>query len=49
LNHAISWLWKQQQGRLGQLVVEDDAVAAAGIELLKQKRAGRDVLTPQQN
>jgi len=25
--------------------VEDDAVAAAGIELLKQKQAGGDVLT----
>ncbi|MBW4639025.1 MAG: chromosome segregation protein SMC [Gloeocapsa sp. UFS-A4-WI-NPMV-4B04] len=33
-------------GRLGQLVVEDDAVAAAGIELLKQKRAGRATFLP---
>jgi len=31
---------------LGQLVVEDDAVAAAGIELLKQKRAGRATFLP---
>ncbi len=33
-------------GRLGQLVVEDDAVAAIGIELLKQKRAGRATFLP---
>jgi len=33
-------------GRLGQLVVEDDAVAAAGIELLKQNGLDGDVLTP---
>jgi len=33
-------------GRLGQLVVEDDAVAASGIELLKQKRAGRATFLP---
>jgi chromosome segregation protein len=33
-------------GRLGQLVVENDAVAAAGIELLKQKRAGRATFLP---
>lgn len=32
--------------RLGNLVVEDDAVAAAGIELLKQKRAGRATFLP---
>ena len=32
--------------RLGQLVVENDAVAAAGIELLKQKRAGRATFLP---
>jgi len=31
---------------LGQLVVEDDAVAAAGIELLKQKQAGRATFLP---
>lgn len=33
-------------GRLGQLVVENDAVAAAAIELLKQKRAGRATFLP---
>ena len=33
-------------GRLGHLVVEDDGVAAAGIELLKQKRAGRATFLP---
>jgi chromosome segregation protein len=33
-------------GRLGNLVVEDDAVAAAAIELLKQKRAGRATFLP---
>ena len=33
-------------GRLGNLVVEDDGVAAAGIELLKQKRAGRATFLP---
>ena len=33
-------------GRLGHLVVEDDAVAAEGIELLKQKRAGRATFLP---
>jgi len=33
-------------GRLGQLVVEDDAVATSGIELLKQKRAGRITFLP---
>jgi chromosome segregation protein len=33
-------------GRLGNLVVEDDGVAAAGIELLKQKRAGRVTFLP---
>ena len=33
-------------GRLGHLVVEDDSVAAAGIELLKQKRAGRATFLP---
>jgi chromosome segregation protein len=32
--------------RLGNLVVEDDGVAAAGIELLKQKRAGRATFLP---
>lgn len=32
--------------RLGHLVVEDDAVAAAGIELLKQKRVGRATFLP---
>ena len=33
-------------GRLGHLVVEDDAVAAVAIELLKQKRAGRATFLP---
>lgn len=33
-------------GRLGQLVVENDSVAAAAIELLKQKRAGRATFLP---
>ncbi|AFY76477.1 condensin subunit Smc [Pleurocapsa sp. PCC 7327] len=33
-------------GRLGYVVVEDDSVAAAGIELLKQKRAGRATFLP---
>ncbi len=33
-------------GRLGHLVVEDDSVAAAGIELLKQRRAGRATFIP---
>ncbi len=33
-------------GRLGHVVVEDDAVAAVGIELLKQKRAGRATFLP---
>jgi chromosome segregation protein len=33
-------------GRLANLVVEDDGVAAAGIELLKQKRAGRATFLP---
>ena len=33
-------------GRLGNLVVEDDGVAAALIELLKQKRAGRATFLP---
>lgn len=32
--------------RLGNLIVEDDGVAAAGIELLKQKRAGRATFLP---
>lgn len=32
--------------RLGNLVVEDDGVAAAAIELLKQKRAGRLTFLP---
>jgi chromosome segregation protein len=32
--------------RLGNLVVEDDGVAAAGIELLKQKRGGRATFLP---
>ncbi|MER3491682.1 MAG: chromosome segregation protein SMC [Mastigocladus sp. ERB_26_2] len=32
--------------RLGHIVVEDDSVAAAGIELLKQKRAGRATFLP---
>ena len=33
-------------GRLGQLVVDDDAIAAAAIEILKQKRAGRATFLP---
>ncbi|MEQ9548923.1 MAG: chromosome segregation protein SMC [Coleofasciculus sp. G3-WIS-01] len=33
-------------GRLGHVVVEDDGVAAVGIELLKQKRAGRATFLP---
>ncbi|MEM1366462.1 MAG: chromosome segregation protein SMC [Cyanobacteria bacterium P01_H01_bin.15] len=33
-------------GRLGQIVVESDAVAAAGIALLKQERAGRATFLP---
>jgi chromosome segregation protein len=33
-------------GRLGHLVVEDDGVAAAGIELLKRKQAGRATFLP---
>jgi chromosome segregation protein len=33
-------------GRLGYVVVEDDGVAAAGIELLKQKKAGRITFLP---
>lgn len=33
-------------GRLGYLVVEDDRVAADGIELLKQRRAGRATFLP---
>ncbi|MBR8833834.1 MAG: chromosome segregation protein SMC [Stigonema ocellatum SAG 48.90 = DSM 106950] len=33
-------------GRLGQIVVEDDSIAAALIELLKQKRAGRATFLP---
>ncbi len=32
--------------RLGHIVVEDDAVAAAGIELLKRERAGRATFLP---
>ncbi len=32
--------------RLGHIVVENDSVAAAGIELLKQKRAGRATFLP---
>ncbi|MUL35389.1 chromosome segregation protein SMC [Gloeocapsopsis dulcis] len=32
--------------RLGQLVVEDDAIAATAIEILKQKRAGRATFLP---
>jgi chromosome segregation protein len=32
--------------RLGHIVVEDDRVASAGIELLKQKRAGRATFLP---
>ncbi len=33
-------------GRLGHIVVEDDSVGAAGIQLLKQKRAGRATFLP---
>ncbi len=33
-------------GRLGQIVVEDDSVGAAGIQLLKQRRAGRATFLP---
>lgn len=33
-------------GRLGCLVVDDDAVAAAGIELLKRERGGRATFLP---
>lgn len=33
-------------GRLGQIVVEDDAVAAAGIEILKRERGGRATFLP---
>jgi chromosome segregation protein len=33
-------------GRLGQIVVDHDRVAAAGIELLKQQRAGRATFLP---
>lgn len=33
-------------GRLGYLVVDDDGVASAGIELLKQKKAGRITFLP---
>ncbi|HHP7230182.1 MAG TPA: chromosome segregation protein SMC [Xenococcaceae cyanobacterium] len=33
-------------GRLGYIVVESDRVAAAGIELLKQQRAGRATFLP---
>ncbi len=33
-------------GRLGNLVVEDDGVAARGIELLKRQRAGRATFLP---
>ncbi|MDY6781155.1 MAG: chromosome segregation protein SMC [Cyanobacteriota bacterium] len=32
--------------RLGNIVVEDDGVAAAGIQLLKQRRAGRATFLP---
>ena len=32
--------------RLGHIVVEDDGIAAAGIELLKQRRAGRATFLP---
>ncbi|NJL84691.1 MAG: hypothetical protein HC890_20375 [Chloroflexaceae bacterium] len=32
--------------RLGQMVVEDDAIAARAIELLKQRRAGRATFLP---
>lgn len=33
-------------GRLASIVVEDDAIAAAAIELLKQRRAGRATFLP---
>ncbi len=33
-------------GRLGQIVVEDDAIATAGIEILKQRRGGRATFLP---
>jgi chromosome segregation protein len=33
-------------GRLGQLVVEDDTVAAAAIEILKKQKAGRATFLP---
>jgi chromosome segregation protein len=33
-------------GRLGYIVVEDDSVASAGIQLLKQQRAGRATFLP---
>lgn len=33
-------------GRLGQIVVEDDRVAAAGIDLLKRQRGGRATFLP---
>ena len=33
-------------GRLGNIVVDDDRVAAAGIDLLKQRRAGRATFLP---
>lgn len=33
-------------GRLGNIVVEDDRVAARGIDLLKQRRAGRATFLP---
>ena len=33
-------------GRLGQIVVEDDRVAAAGIDMLKRKRGGRATFLP---
>ncbi|HEY9648930.1 MAG TPA: chromosome segregation protein SMC, partial [Chroococcidiopsis sp.] len=33
-------------GRLSNIVVDDDSVAAAGIELLKQRRAGRATFLP---
>ncbi len=33
-------------GRLGFLVVEDDSIAAAGIDLLKQRKAGRATFLP---
>ena len=33
-------------GRMGHLVVEDDGVAAAGIELLKRERGGRATFLP---